>query len=288
MPAVDLSSALAKQQHADQAIKKLESLIRVFNEDPKTSAEIAASLDSETGYHVFRVRSVPDYQSHIERVSLALGDVVGALRSALDYLAWQYACAYANGIPENPRRIYFPICSARKGQQHKNPKYLSPATWVALHEYQPCRGLNGRSDSWSGPYIHQLELLVSLSNRDKHQSLIHVELTPSQFSTIPTHPLPEWIVETEKGFEFRPDLVTESNSRINDMDFSHAAKEVAVGAEVARIRSPLLKGVNEIAGAGYVTPRFALPGGDPVIPALQRLSQYVKMILLDFEYKYFT
>jgi hypothetical protein len=226
-----------------------------------------------------RIKSLPEFDPLIEEASLPVGDVAHDLRSALDHMAWQLACEFAGESPANANRIFFPICDPKPGHGHKSPRFLDPAVWQRLHEFQPCRGINGRPDSWSGDYVHQLSLLQKMSNQDKHQRLSIVLLTPNAFSTIPTRfSLPPWVVRTNDSFEFVPERVGDPDPDTEDFDFSHAGQRAELGAEVGRVRVPAWRSLPQIEDAGEVTPRIALDGIRPISATLERLADHVQLI----------
>ena len=180
--------------------------------------------------------------------------------------------------------MYFPICKPDAGKPHLLPTYLDPVVWSQIHEYQPCKGRNGRPDSWSGEYIHPLALIQRLSNDDKHQRLAYVRLEPSQFSTISTRTsLPPWIVKTTEGWSFAPERLSDPNADTEEISFEHASKHVELGAEVFRIRAPAWKSMQKIDNVGEMTPRFALDEDRPVVPTLSRLTEFVRLVLTDLE-----
>ncbi|MEU6573984.1 hypothetical protein [Streptomyces sp. NPDC046805] len=264
---------------------ELNTLIEGFRESLISRAPLCAELDPESGYHIVRIDSVPDYEPILEEVSLGVGDIVNNLRCSLDHLAWQCACAHAQGIPNKPKNIYFILCNAVAGQQHKTPSIFSPTAWGRMHEYQPCREVNGRPDGWTGLYIHQLDLLTELSNFDKHQMLVHIELQANHFETIPTRiGLPPWVQRTESGdFDFLPDRTGDPDPGADCVDFSYSSHRMEVGEEVVRIFAPLWGRQPEIKHVGSAVPYFALPGGRPVVPTLQRITEFVAMLTGDLQ-----
>jgi hypothetical protein len=276
----DLASARAKLGHAQRHIGDLHTVIDLFFQDESHRPSVMADFDPSSEYHILRIKSVPDLDPLIEDVSLLVGDTIHDLRSALDHVAWQFACQFANGEPANPTQVYFPICAPRPGRAHVNPAFLHPADWQVLHEFQPCKGINGRPDSWSGDYIHQLSQLQKMSNEDKHRRLPIVILTPNLFSTIPTRlSLPPWIIRVDDSFEFHPELISDPDPEAEHYDFSQSGKRAELGAEVGRIRAPAWRSLPVIEEAGEVIPRVACEGPRPIFAVLDRLAVYVQLIL---------
>jgi len=276
----DLGSARAKLGHAQRHIDELHTVIDLFFEDQRHRPRLRADFDHFSKYHILRIKSVPDLSPLIENTSLLVGDTIHDLRSALDHAAWQLACQFANGEPGNSTQVYFPICDPRPRHPHKAPRFFDPADWLVLHEFQPCKGINGRPDDWSGDYIHQLSQLQKMSNDDKHRRLSIVLLTPNAFFTVPTRSsLPPWIVPAGGSFEFHPERISDPDPEAEEYDFSQSGKQVDVGIEVARIRSPYWRSLPVIEDAGEVIPRVASEGPRPIFAVLDRLAAYVKVIL---------
>jgi|SRR5215510_2135909 len=119
----DLGTARAKLGHAEHHIGELHPLIDLFFNDPAHRPKMRADFDPESGYHILRIKSVPDFDPLVEEISLVTGDVLHDLRSALDHAAWQLACHFANGEPANPTEVYFPICDPKPGRAHKTVSF---------------------------------------------------------------------------------------------------------------------------------------------------------------------
>src|SRR5712692_2316338 len=116
MPFDDLSehpllhTAAGKLRWGHNLLAALENnLIETFS-DPVNQAVIQADLDAESGYHVFRISSVPAVLDFAEDFTHAVADIAKNLHPALDQLAWQLACDLApSGKPEDPKGVTFPI-----------------------------------------------------------------------------------------------------------------------------------------------------------------------------------
>lgn len=271
----DLRSAWAKHTHAVRRTGELRIIIEEFFKDGDRKPRMRADFDERSDYYVLRIKSVPDCYSFVEEVSLVVGEIVHSLRSALDHLAWQLACEFSGGTPVNPTRVSFPICELKPDNTHRpDPLFLSDRDWRKLHEFQPCKGANGRTDSWSGDYVHQLSLLHRMWNQDKHRTLSVVLMTPNQFSTIPTRlTLPPWIVRTVDSFQFCPERILDPDPDSETFDFTQADDYVEIGAEVGRMRVPSWKPQSEVEDVGEVTPRIALEGKRPVFATIEVISQ---------------
>jgi hypothetical protein len=163
---IDLSSAWAKLRHAEEHIATLHTFYDSVRLQEKNQAPIGAKFDEATNRYILRITGTPDLAPIAEKVSLIVGDVTHNLRSALDHLAWQLACAAGTVTPKNEKDVVFRICDPpQRGITCPTPKYLAPADWQKMHEFEPCKGLNNRPDSWSGEYVHQLTLLRELKQR---------------------------------------------------------------------------------------------------------------------------
>lgn len=235
----NLTSSFAKCAYAKRRIKELDILVERFFEDRSHQPMMRADLDQSSGYHVLRIQSIPDFGSFPIEIGVAVGEIIHDLRSALDHAAWQLACEFSHGLPTEPKSVYLPVCDPRPGGAHKNPSFLDPYDWAVLHEFQPCKGVNGRPDGWSGDYVHQLTMLHDMWNKDKHVALTVVLITSNQFSLIPTRStLPPWIVKKADSVEFLPDRVNDPDPDAEILDFSHSDKVVKLNAEVGRIMVP--------------------------------------------------
>ncbi len=284
MVTIDLWSAKAKLHRAMKQLEDLKALIESVDSDPGLRATLRADLDSGSGYHIVRISGYPDFGQVVEDLSLSVGDIINNLRCSLDHLAWQYACAYAQGVPRKPKDVYFLTCSAAGTQQHKAPGFFAPEVWRRMHEFQPCRGRNGRPDGWSGPYVHQLDLLTELSNADKHKMLVHIEIQPNKFAMIPSRiGLPPWVSQTDSGIELLIERVNDPDPGADHLDFSHSPHSMEIGAEVVRIRAPAWVNNATIDQVGTAGPTFALPEGRPVAATLKRLAVFVKTVIEDLE-----
>lgn len=107
-----------------------------------------------------------------------------------------------------------------------------------------------------------------------------VMLTPNQFSTIPTRfSLPPWIARTSDSIEFLPERILDHDPDAEAFDFAKADVSLGVGAEVERMRVPAWRPNTHIEDAGEITPRVALENARPIHATLERLADYVKLIL---------
>jgi len=263
MTAVDLGTARAKLRRARKHCNDLEKHIGVTFDNPENWAILSAELDPESGQHVLCITHVPAYNVLVEEISLRVGDIVHGLRCALDHLAWQLANTQGPMSDADARKIQFPIHDdSAKFQSNRTANFYNGRDWAQVEQYRPFKGINGRPDSWSGPYIHQLAHLQELSNTDKHRQLSIVLLTSSRFTAIPVEGgHPPWLVK--KGGEWTMDMakINESNPYAASPNFDHTSYLVEEGAEIVRFKmtSEFAK-QSRIEIAGAVMPSVA-PGG---------------------------
>ncbi|WP_158715020.1 hypothetical protein [Kitasatospora phosalacinea] len=227
-----------------------------------------------------RISRVPDIQEIVEELSLRAGDVINNLRTSLDHLMWQLA--QLQGPPRDPLRVKFRVCKTN-GLSCTKPDYLGSQVWGQVHEFQPCKGVNGRADSWPGEYVHQAEQLAKLSNHDKHRNIVDIDPAVSGFSSIPTRlTLPPWIEVIDGEHIFAPGRLGDPDPDAEVIDLSRADHRLAVGAEVARVRAQLWGSVETIGFIGFARLHFTLPQLLPLLPTLQRLSLYCHEVLTAF------
>jgi hypothetical protein len=279
---IDLTSAQAKLRHAEEHISTLRTFIDTARAQKENQPGVGAELDTATGIYILRITYTPDLAPIAEKVSLIVGDVVHNLRSALDHLAWQLACDAAGGTPRKPKEVVFPICDPpQPGKTCKTPSCLATANWQNMHEFEPCKGLNNRPDGWSASYVHQLTLLRELSNDDKHKTLpVTLILTDGLNLMMRTRvSLPPWLIKTEEGFDLLPERRSDPDPDDDRPDFTHASFKAEVGAEVCRQRAPAWKGRTVIEHVGTATPQIALEERRAVVATMERLTEYVRLVL---------
>jgi hypothetical protein len=103
-----------------------------------------------------------------------------------------------------------------------------------------------------------LSLLQQLSSDDKHKTLPAVLLVPHQLAMIPTRTsLSPWIIETEDGWTFAPERVSDPDPDYDMPNFECASFEAEVGAEVGRFRATAWQGKATIENVGIVTPQVS-------------------------------
>lgn len=277
---VDLSSAYAKRDHAARHLATLVDFMDGVMSDPTRLATLGARFDRSTDRHAVYLASVPDMDDVLIRLSLGVGDVVHNLRSALDHAAWQLACLHAGGgVPPDPTKVKFRLCFPTDSCRKRAPAFLSDGDWALVHEWQACKGTNGRPDGWSGEYVHQLDLLARLNNDDKHKVLTALTLQASQFEHFGTRmtPHPGWI-ETPAGAEFLLERALDPDPEDDQIEFSMDFK-YGVGTSLLTLYAPAWP-KSDMDFVGTAKPTLALAdGGRHAVSTLERLHLYVGQVL---------
>ena len=274
---VDLSGCKAKVEHGRRHMTELDNAVRAFFDDPGNCPAMVSTFDEESGFHIFRVGSIPTQLHELQiEAALRVGDVVHDLRSALDHLVWQLSLKGAGGSePQDALSIQFPIASSAKdfeSARRRTLRNVSTDHQDLIESYQPYHEGAGRPDSYSGPYIHQLTLLRQLSNVDKHRLLTTIlSLSSGAMFSIPPDLL-EPAEVTYMGFTLTTDLVPVET----DNDFR--LEEGAAFAK-ARLRGERLPDGTHV---GRSMPSLGLEENRPIAPTLGRIADYVELILRGF------
>lgn len=109
----------------------------------------------------------------LEEMALRLGDAVHNFRSAFDSLAWAL-CHLDGKQPTNPKNVYFPCAPTAKAWTLASKALSSmPKEFLdRIGQVQPFEPTGERA----------LQLLVDLSNQDKHRGMISSEANPSNLN----------------------------------------------------------------------------------------------------------
>lgn len=113
----------------------------------------------KNGVHLFRVATHHPIPS---RIPLLAGEVLQAMRSALDYVAWQLALAQSDTPPPTTA---FPIFSSRRLYERDKLRFIGgidPATHPVFDSVQPYHAGDKAPK-------HPLWVLHRLANDDKHR-----------------------------------------------------------------------------------------------------------------------
>ena len=128
---------------------------------------------SENGHvisSVLRVSELPP----MEKMSLVLGDALHNFRSSLDFLVWSLSNLDGRS-PAHPRSVYFP-CVLDKKSWPKKSKSLEAIPINFLNRIADVQPFNANGE------ITPLQLLVELSNQDKHREILSSIASASTFS----------------------------------------------------------------------------------------------------------
>jgi len=271
---VSFNGCWVKVNRAKQHRDDLERYIRETFSDKDNRPTLGAKFDAESGDHIIYINHVPDLGPFSDNVAARVGDVVHNLRSALDHLAFQLARGESL-TPEQQRKVQFPIFDCEKDFRRKC--YLgdiAPEHRKIIEKLQPYHGLAGRPDSWSGPYIHQLALLRDLDNMDKHRILTPTLAVPwsSEFFSPAEDDNLRMIIY--QG------LRQHVESLMSGQPPHLGGDRLEAGTVVLRATMPRRILKQEVNMAGYVTPMIHLPEGRPLIPTLDRLSDFVMVDII--------
>jgi hypothetical protein len=292
---VSFDSCWAKLDRAKQHRDALNIYIRETLSGESNRAPLWAELDPESGYHVYRVKSLPDMEPILTNIGLMVGDVIHNVRASLDHLTWQLACSFTQGAVEYPHRVQFPIITEwidpRDGSdawekvRRRNLSEVSPDHAAQIKGYQPPNGIGGRTDRWTGDYLHQLALLQDLSNTDKHRTLNVILAHPGQFGiTAPAgtrfgrRDMAEYMLEqgAANAEQFR-------GQPTDDIRWDRAGELLELDTEVCRAKLLGSEVPAKMDMAGYVTPQIALTERRPAIPTLDRIAAFAALVISEFE-----
>jgi hypothetical protein len=166
----DLSGVRAKLEWAAEHRRAYDDLFESYLSTDPYSIEF--DYDPETGWHTFRwqVRVEPP----LELLALIFSDILGNLRSTLDYLVWQLVLT---GGQKPGRKTGFPIVKREQDWAVQGGSALRgvPDQWAELIEaMQPFR-------RFDRPDLHPLAILEHVNNLTKHRFLPAAVLTADSF-----------------------------------------------------------------------------------------------------------
>ncbi|MFC1874982.1 hypothetical protein ACFLY3_02360 [Chloroflexota bacterium] len=274
----------AKINRAKEHRDALDVYIGEFFSIKANRSILSAKFDANKNENIIYISKVPDLSPFLTRVALYIGDITHNLRSALDYLAFQLTLYNKSGnlTPKEEGEIQFPIISPsvsdpqkefmRKSKRHL--KYVDPTHVATIERLQPYHGLAGRPDGWSGDYIHQLDLLRNLSDKDKHRMLTPILTLPSRSEFI-------------SGAGGVGDIVTQcivhNASSLMAGNLPGDSPRLEEGAVI--LSSPITQCPIsiDVDVAGYVTPSINLSEGGALIPTIDRITTFVEYIIREFE-----
>ena len=202
----DLSGVRAKLRRADELREGHDALFETFLETHPYSIDF--DFEPETGWHTFRWKVTGE--PPLEDLALIFSDILGNLRSTLDYLVWQLVLV---GGRKPGRKTSFPIVKREKDWAVQGEAALRgvPEEWAQLIEaMQPFHRLER-------PDLHPLAILEHVNNLTKHRFLPAAVLTADTFSFLIN------VADVPEGESFE------------SYDFVDQA--IVDGGEVARFRS---------------------------------------------------
>lgn len=287
---------------AEMHLDALQRRSRDFINEPANRPSLRADIDIESGYHVFRVKPLPDYRAISTETGLGIGDVIGNLRAALDHAVWAMTndAATASGL-RNPELVSFPInktisevANSRAGKAIR--PYLDPRVWqiierAAFDQLHPGVHGIGPINGWPGNG-HPLAVLQALSNDDKHHVLPTLFVLPVLWGIPDSLGLGPIAMRREtigrevergaylavSGYSSVPGTVVE----VLDYYSALAGTPLELNAEIGRARFEITPG-SHLDNAGQVTPEIAFKGHSPVMQTLDFVARFVKFTLGEFE-----
>jgi hypothetical protein len=240
--AIDLSGVRAKIERAHDHRIDLQGITTPLSLGDGAETEfirLSAKLDTESGYHDFRIAAIPE--AWRPRIGAVLGDVVHNLRSALDYLFFELCCHYLGAVKTERLggQVQFPIEDMNQRLANKRGHFqdIPSAQWSVIEAAQPYHAPE--------PASVALRALRELSNRDKHRVLNPLLLRSTMIQFYDQ-------VQATRANNFEwPD------------EGPHAlgSQYLEVGTEVVRVALP--EGVDsEVEVAGHIAPTVQLPDWD--------------------------
>jgi hypothetical protein len=166
----DLAGVRAKLRRAEEHRLAYDEVFESYLETHPYS--ILFEFDPETGWNVFRWVVVAE--PPLEDLSLIFSDIVGNLRSTLDYLVWQLVL---QGGRKPGRQTGFPIVKRARDwpvQGGSALKGVAPEWAELIEAMQPFQ----RFDQ---PELHPLAILEHVNNLTKHRFLPAAVLTAEKF-----------------------------------------------------------------------------------------------------------
>ena len=151
-----LQDAVARVERANQLIDELRGAIRKY--EAMEYARYLPKFDEAVGNYTANLPDPTQFPPPPE-IKVLVGEIVDNLRNALDYLIFQLA--KHNKAKEVPNTQFITAKNLAEFERRKKKrlKGLKPHQINMIEEYQPYNG-----GEW-------LELLVNISNRDKHREL---------------------------------------------------------------------------------------------------------------------
>jgi len=264
-----LSISHKKLDLSKEKIESLDVFIKKEIHNEQNKAILHARYSDESDRHQIYLESVPNLKSFQETISIETGIIVHLIRSSLDNSVFERALLFTRGNIAKPKNIQFAIFDSEvKFNRNTMIDEMSQRDKDVIRSYQPFLGSAGRPDSYSGPYIHQLSHLQDLSNTDKHRSVVDVTVDPNSFemNTITSPIMDAWSVWTREN----PKQYFENFTPV-EMKPGAVAFEAYV--ENYNIAMPCF--------AGFGIACVALDERRPIIPTLQRIESFARLVIND-------
>jgi hypothetical protein len=264
-----LHDSALKVEWASKQLQLLKARIHESHFDTDYISILRAELDQKSGYHIFTIAEMPNVGVYCADLSLTAADLIGNLRSSLEYLAWRFANEFCSGTPPDPNAVQFPICDTPADfvRQERLKKQVHPDAFAFMEKYQPYHGIDGRHDSYFGTYQHQLAHLRDLSNSEKHRLTELFLMLPTQV----------WYGPVQTA-ECEEEIYGHKVKR-TDFTFLGTGDPIFPGMPVLALR--LKDEPDSIEKAGSVNPHIAMSGQRPMIETLDRILTFVHMTLSD-------
>jgi hypothetical protein len=252
---VDLTECRAKIERAQEHRKGLDAVVGPVLDGEAEIFHIDAKLDPQSGYHIFRLATMPeDWRL---QVGVILGDAVHNLRSALEYLFFAL-CSHYLGVQKTERlgkQVQFPMEDDRNAFVNKRMHFnkIPLSQWAVIDRAQPYHGAHHP--------CRAIKALRDLSNRDKHRVLNPPLLTTTAIT-------------------FDTDKIPMSRAT-GGLRVPRPPKRLEIGTEVVRV--PFSPDVDaEVEMAGHVSPDVRLPELDTgIIRGVDMMIHAVKLIVGD-------
>ena len=181
-----MAIAIKKIDRVSEEIELLDQHIREENLLDENKAKLEARYNADSGKHEIYLSNVPNLDELRAQVSITVGAIVHWLRSALDNMVYERALVNTNDNIQNPGQLQFPIIDSQSDFDPVGVRQISALSsqdQAIIESFQSYHGVAGRSDRFSGPYIHQLSLLRKISNTDKHREVVNISVDPNSFET---------------------------------------------------------------------------------------------------------
>ncbi len=297
-----IASAGEKMRWAEVHLEALQRNTWDYFKTPANRPALSADRDEQSGYHVYRISSMPDYSQFAIDVALRIGDVISNVRASLDHAIWGIVADRSSGTPADPRGAAFPIAEdeptlniSRAGKAIK--PHLTTDEWdivrLALLD-QPYPGAEGvfvraRWGRWNAGHDHPLRILQTLSNDDKHRLLPTVLLLPNAmtFPTLARIATRQERIGTGKGALLAvsgPQSGAAVGELVEIPDTRSATPGTAVALDTEVYSARYADYVEpHIDNAGEITPFVAFNDMTGVVHTLDRVACFVKFLLSEFE-----